>query len=110
MHSYTARAPSKRLSRTFLSQAFFGCPPRITHLACFSYDGVQCCPHQDEDDSQFASQTVNLLQCLTNLAEHPHGRKQLQASLRQLKMLADSRDAQIRKHADIAVRIITWKP
>ena len=56
------------------------------------------------------TQTVNLTKCVANIAEHPKGRKKLQAALVQLQPLTQSAESLVRKHAESAVAVVTWKP
>jgi hypothetical protein len=55
--------------------------------------------------------TANVCKCMANLAEHPHGRKQLKAAaLRDLEPLVDSQEPLVQKCAAIAVQKVTWQP
>ena len=47
---------------------------------------------------------------MSEVADYPIGRKQLQASLPELTTLASSSEVLVAKHAAIAIERITWKP
>ena len=56
------------------------------------------------------TQTVHLTKCITNVAEHPKGRKKLQPALQHLRPLTQSAEPLVAKHAESAVAVVTWKP
>uniref|UniRef100_A0A1I8J1N9 Radial spoke protein 14 n=2 Tax=Macrostomum lignano TaxID=282301 RepID=A0A1I8J1N9_9PLAT len=53
---------------------------------------------------------VNALKVVTCLAEAPEGRKILTGHVEQIRQLESDEITNVRKHAEIAVRVITWRP
>ncbi|CAF0914935.1 unnamed protein product [Adineta steineri] len=53
---------------------------------------------------------VNALKAITCIAEAPEGRKQLLESVDQIDQYVDHRLPNIAKHAQIAAKVIKWKP
>ena len=54
---------------------------------------------------------LNTIKVLTTLSEHPRGRESLQETVERLSdIAARSGDEYIRRAAEVAVRVITWKP
>ncbi|KAL7065285.1 hypothetical protein AAHC03_05135 [Spirometra sp. Aus1] len=53
---------------------------------------------------------VNGLKAITCIAEAPEGRRILLDHVDNIKRLTEDEDAGVRKHANIAVDVITWKP
>ncbi|BHF64923.1 Radial spoke head 14 [Sparganum proliferum] len=53
---------------------------------------------------------VNGLKAITCIAEAPEGRRILLDHVDNIKKLTEDEDAGVRKHANIAVDVITWKP
>ena len=54
--------------------------------------------------------TVYVFKCMSNMADAPKGRKQLQQVIGDLETLSQSSDPLVRKHALIAIERVTWKP
>jgi len=65
---------------------------------------------QGGTDAPTRALTLNVLQTMGQLAEHPVGRKQLQGSLTQLETLTQSTAPQVAKHAANTVALIKWMP
>ncbi|KAL5110376.1 hypothetical protein TcWFU_005292 [Taenia crassiceps] len=60
--------------------------------------------------SQSTRVRINALKALTSIGEAPEGRCILQKSLEQIECLMGDESAGVRKHAEIAVNVIKWKP
>ena len=84
-----------------------GAVPHLTSLL----DGAAIATmHGGESESRTAALTVNTLKCISNLAEHPSGRKLLMPVLDQVEGLCSSDDVHVAKAAKIAAAIVAWKP
>ena len=60
------------------------------------------------DDSQ--ENRLNAIQLISNVAEHPLAKVEFQNCLEQVRELLDNDDEIVKKFADKAIGIITWKP
>lgn len=61
-------------------------------------------------NDELSEMRVNSLKAITCLSEAPEGRKELLTHIENVKKLEDDPVPIVAKHAQIAVRIITWKP
>ena len=61
-----------------------------------------------KDESQ--ENRLNAIQLISNVAEHPLAKIEFQNSLDQLRDLLDNDDEIVKRFADKAINIITWKP
>lgn len=61
-------------------------------------------------NSSFSEVKLNALKLMTCLSEAPEGRKELLKHIEKIKQLENDPMPIVSKHANIAVRTITWKP
>lgn len=61
-------------------------------------------------DESLSETRVNALKAITCLAESPEGRRELQQYVDKIKNLVNDQVPIVAKHAEIAVKVIIWKP